>query len=61
MTDFKKFEDYTVSSTQPVYPIGRVQGSIAPLSLEGGDEPLVQVIKKVNEIIDSINADKGFK
>lgn len=35
-----------------------LKGSTEPLTLEGGEDPLTQVVKKVNEIVDYINNQK---
>lgn len=40
---------------QIVQRITPITGSVQPLNLDGNQEPLVQVILKLNEVIDWVN------
>lgn len=61
MKELRTFGEYNVSSTAELPTIEKIKGSLEPLTLEGGDEPLVQVINKINELVEIVNTMKRIR
>jgi hypothetical protein len=56
MTEIKRFEEYAVTSTPSQLDVELIKGGIGELNFEGGDEPLVVLTKKINELVKEVNA-----